>query len=149
MKNPAPLGKCCRCGHQDATRSHECRRCHYITLCMVTIHSIWKLDELEELSEKLAKVTTSQFIELSKTQGAYLRTKLGNTIRRLAYPAGIPADDLKSGVVDAIRRYVGEMQGIADYEAKPGNAGKWMQHWRAAVAEIIQAASKAVKARAA
>jgi len=90
---------------------------------MVTIHSIWKLDELEELAEKLNKVTTGEFIELSRNQGAYLRTKLGNTIRRLAYPAGMMPDELKSRVVDAIRKYVGEMNGIQEYESKPGNEG--------------------------
>lgn len=113
---------------------------------MVTVNSIWKIDELEELAEKLSKVTTGEFIEQSRKQGAYLRTKLGNTIYRLAYPAGIHADELKRRVVSAIREYVGEMNGIREYESKPGNAGKYMDYWRASIANSLEAISKQTKA---
>jgi len=142
MKNPAEPGFCCRCTHQPATHSNECQRCHYTTLCMTIVHSIWKESELKDLAEKLSRSTTTQFIDESRAQGAYLRTKLGNTIRRLAFPAGMPADDLKRSVVSAIAAYLGEMEGIHNYEAKPGNEGKYMKHWKSSVSDCLKAIAK-------
>ncbi len=133
MKEPAPPGFCCRCKYQPATHSHECRKCHYTTLCLTVVHSIWKEHELEGLAERLSKASTTAFIEESRAQGAYLRTKLGNTIQRLAHPAGMSPDELKRNVVSEIRKYLGEMEGIRKYESKPGNEGSWMAHWDAGI----------------
>lgn len=142
MKQPAEPGKCCRCHHQDATKANECRVCHSVTLCMVTIHAIYAEDELRDLADNLSKTAIREFIELSKKQGAYYRTKVGNTISRLAHPAKITPDDLKRKVVTAIAEYLGEMDGIRAYEAKPGNAGKYMQHWKASISECLAAIAK-------
>jgi hypothetical protein len=95
------------------------------------------VDELEALADDLAGDTTQKFIEHAKSRNAYLRTKLGNTISRLAHPAGIHRDELKRHVIKAMREYVGEMDGYAKYEQKPGNEGAYAKHWRGMIGECL------------
>jgi hypothetical protein len=142
-QNYAEPGKCTRCKHQDATHAHECRQCHYVTLTMTIVHSIWSEDELESLAEDLNKVSTQKFIEDARERNAYKRTMLGYMISRLSHPAHVHRDELKRSVVKAIREYVGEMQGIRDYEAKPGNAGAWKRHTQETIASWVGKATHA------
>ena len=133
----AEAGKCTRCHYQPATHSHECRSCHYITMSMVTIHGIYSESELEGLADDLKKQSLKEFIDGALSTGAFLRRKVGITVSRLAYPANVPQDEFRRRVVAAIHEYLNEINGVREYEAKPGNNGKYMNHWISTVAGWI------------
>jgi hypothetical protein len=142
-QNYAEPGKCTRCKHQDATRANECRTCHYVTLVMVQIHSIWDERELEDLADDLRNTSVHEFQATAKANGAYLRVKIANAIFRLSFPAKVTPDDLRRRVVAAIGEYIGELEGIRAYEAKPGNAGAWKRFTRETVASWVGKATHA------
>lgn len=136
----AEKGMCVRCRHQESTHSHECKVCHYLTLAMVTIHGIWKESELPQLIEQLERESVKNFIASAKQQGAFLRHKLGDTIFRLSYPAGLTPDEFKRRLVACIEDYLREMEGIREYEARPGCKGQYMKHWVETVASWVSKA---------
>lgn len=142
MKNAAEPGKCTRCNYQDATRAHECDPCHRVTLCMTIVHSIWKFEELEDLAKGLMAGSFKTVYDNAKESGAYLRLKLLNAIRSVSVPSVITPDDMRRRVAFAIQEYVREIEGYRKWEAKPGNAGKWMEFWRAAFDDVFKKVSQ-------
>jgi len=144
MKNYAEPGKCTRCKHQDSTHANECRLCHYVTLCMVTIHKIWRESELDGLADDLRSMSANQFMTDAREKNAFLRVKLANSILRLSWPAKVSPDDLKRRIISAIDEYLGEMDGIRKYESKPGTEGAWNRH---ALETVSSWVGKAIQSR--
>ena len=142
---------CIRCAHQPAELCGECRPCHYVSLVLVVIHNHWphtrrfendKETELETLRDRLRDNNLKDFIANAKENGATLSMKLGNTILRLSHPAKITPDELKRKVCEAISKYIGEINGIREYESKPGNAGRYMKFFIETVASWISKAGR-------
>jgi len=118
-----PPKKCSRCGHADAVISMDCRRCHYVALVIVEVHKRFHPEKLEALSELLRKKNLAT-LKKECPENAYGNRAVYHRIQSLAYPAKIEEEYFKGIVADQIMREIGDIKGIANYDAKHGE-GSW------------------------